>query len=119
MLGVPQGEDYVKSEGNIGNFRGDTYLSAMAQIYFQCHRALKIGGLLILVTKNFIRNKKEVRLDEDTIRLCQQAGFEFIERHYRKLPAQSFWRVIYQQKYPDAPVLDKEDVLVFRNLELV
>jgi len=69
---------------------------------------------MIVVTKNFIRNKKEVRLDEDTIKLCEQAGFGFVERHYRKLPAQSFWRVIYHAKYPDAPILDREDILVFK-----
>ena len=98
---------------NIGNLKAESYLSAMLQVYQQCHAVLRAGGLMILVTKNFIRNKQEVRLDEDTIKLCEEAGFRFRERHYRKLPAQSFWRVIYQQKYPDAPVLDKEDVLVF------
>jgi DNA modification methylase len=102
------------AEGNIGNLKGDTYLSAMLQVYQQCRKVLKSGGLMIVVTKNFIRNKQEVKLDEDTIRLCEQAGFKFVERHYRKLPAQSFWRVIYQQKYPDAPILDKEDILVFQ-----
>jgi len=104
---------YSESKENIGEMRGESYLSAMLQVYQQCHAVLKAGGLMILVTKNFIRNKQEVRLDEDTIKLCEEAGFRFRERHYRKLPAQSFWRVIYQQKYPDAPVLDKEDVLVF------
>ena len=69
---------------------------------------------MILVTKNFIREKQEIRLDLDTIKLCEQAGFQFVERHYRKLTSQSFWRTIYQQKYPDAPILDKEDILVFR-----
>ena len=74
----------------------------MLQVYQSCFHVLKDGGLLILVTKNFIRNQKEVRLDTDTIKLCEQAGFKFLERHYRKLPAQSFWRIIYKQKYPDA-----------------
>lgn len=104
------------AEGNIGNLKGDTYLSAMLQIYQQCHKVLKAGGLMVVVTKNFIRDRKEIRLDEDTIRLCEQAGFQFVERHYRKLPSQSFWRVIYQQKYPEAPILDKEDILVFQKV---
>ena len=86
----------------------------MLEVYQACYRVLKPQGLMILVTKNFIRNKQIVRLDEDTIKICQQAGFEFQERHYRKLTTQSFWRTIYQQKYPDAPVLDTEDVLVFK-----
>ena len=83
------------AEGNIGNLKSDSYLSAMLQVYKGCYSVLKpSGGLLILVTKNFIRNKQIVRLDTDTIKLCEQAGFTYLERHYRKLPAQSFWRII-------------------------
>jgi len=114
MLGVPQGEDYTKSPGNIGNLKSDTYLEAMLQVYQQCFKALKDGGLMILVTKNFIRNKKVVRLDTDTIKLCEQAGFSYVERHWRKLPAQSFWRVIYHKKHPEVEQIRFEDVLVFR-----
>lgn len=105
---------YGNNEGQIGNLKAESYLSAMLLIYQNCLAILKDGGLLVLVTKNFIRNKQEVRLDLDTIKLCEQAGFQFVERHYRKLTSQSFWRTIYRQKYPDAPVLDKEDILVFR-----
>jgi len=107
-------QDYLNpATNNIGNLRSDSYLSAMLQVYNQCFRVLKDNGLMILVTKNFIRNKKEVRLDEDTIRLCEQAGFKFQDRWYRELPAQSFWRIIYKQKYPDAPEIKFEDVLIF------
>ena len=104
---------YSNERDNIGNLKAESYLSAMLQVYRQCHSVLRPGGLLILVTKNFIRNKKEVRLDEDTMKLCDQAGFQFVERHYRKLSAQSFWRVIYAQRYPSAPQLKYEDILVF------
>ena len=69
---------------------------------------------MVLVTKNFIRNKQVIRLDEDTIKLCEQAGFGFVERHYRELPSQSFWRIIYHKKYPDVEKIEYEDVLVFR-----
>jgi DNA modification methylase len=102
---------------NIGNLKSDTYLQAMLQVYQQCYKVLKPQGLMILVTKNFIRNKQIVRLDLDTIKLCEQAGFSFVRRRHRKLPSQSFWRTIYHQKYPDVPVIDKEDVLVFRKGE--
>lgn len=85
-------------QNNIGNLKGDTYLSAMLQVYQQCHSVLKDGGLMILVTKNFIRNKKQVRLDLDTIKLCEQAGFAFQDRWYRELASQSFWRTIYHQR---------------------
>ena len=114
MVGVPQGEDYTKSNNNIGNLKGETYLQAMLQVYQQCHKVLKPEGLMILVTKNFIRNKQIVGLDLDTIKLCEQAGFSFLERYYRKLPSQSFWRVIYHQKYPQVEMIHFEDVLVFK-----
>lgn len=110
---------YQGTAANIGNLKSDNYLSAMLLVYQQCFKVLKDNGLMILVTKNFIRNQKEVRLDLDTIKLCESAGFTFQERHYRKLAGQSFWRVIYNQKYPDAPVLDKEDILVFKKQSLV
>jgi len=108
------GSEYSKSKENIGNLKGESYLSAMLEVYQGCWRVLKPQGLMILVTKNFIRNKQEIRLDLDTIKLCELANFQFVERHYRRLTSQSFWRTIYQQKYPDAPILDKEDILVFK-----
>jgi len=114
QAGQGQPFNYSESKENIGNLKGRTYLAAMLEVYKACYRVLKPQGLMILVTKNFIRNKQIVRLDEDTIKICKQAGFEFQERHYRKLTSQSFWRTIYQQKYPDAPVLDTEDVLIFK-----
>ena len=104
---------YTKDKDNIGNLKSDSYLEAMLQVYQQCHKVLKPEGLMILVTKNFIRNKQVVRLDTDTIQLCEQAGFSFVERHYRELPSQSFWRVIYHQKFPDVEQIKNEDVLVF------
>lgn len=104
---------YGESPENIGNLKSDSYLEAMLQVYQQCHRVLKPAGLMILVTKNFIRNKQIVRLDTDTIKLCEQAGFTYLERYYRKLPAQSFWRTIYHQKYPEVEKINHEDVLVF------
>ena len=99
---------------NIGNLKGNSYLSEMLKVYKSAYKVLKPQGLLILVLKNFIRDKKEVRLDLDSIKLCEQAGFNLQERHYRKLSALSFWRTIYRNKYPSAPVIDREDVLVFR-----
>jgi len=107
---------YSVEVDNIGNLKGETYLQAMLQIYQQCHKVLKPNGLMILVLKNFIRNKQVVRLDLDTIKLCEQAGFEFKERFYRKLPSQSFWRIIYHQKYPQVKQIEYEDVIAVRRL---
>lgn len=113
---VVVGDDYVKSASNIGNLKSDSYLAAMLQVYQQCHKILKPKGLMILVTKNFIRKKQIVRLDTDTIYLCEQAGFLYLERHYRELPGQSFWRRIYHQKHPEVEQINYEDILVFKKL---
>lgn len=112
-LGDSQLHTYSAAGNNIGNLKSDNYLEAMAQVYHQCHRVLKDGGLLCLVVKNFIRDKKIVRLDSDTIKLCEQAGFVLKERLKRKLTQQSFWRIIYAQRFPDAPKIEFEDVLIF------
>jgi len=106
---------YSDGEPNqIGKPKGQTYLSEMQKVYQQCWKCLKPEGLLIIVVKNFIRNKRIVPLDEHTIILCQNAGFSLEERHYRELTSQSFWRTIYREKYPDAPTIDREEILVFR-----
>jgi len=105
---------YDPSENNIGNLKSTSYLEAMLQVYGQCHKVLRDGGIMVLVTKDFIRDQKRIDLAGDTIKLCEEAGFTFVERHYRKLTAVSFWRTIYKQKYPDAPEIKTEDILVFR-----
>ena len=110
------GLEYSPNQDNIGNLKSTSYLEAMAQVYAQCYAVLKPEGLMVLVVKNFIRDQKEVRLDLDTIKLCEQSGFSFQERWYRELPAQSFWRVIYKKKYPSAPELKYEDILVFKKV---
>ncbi len=120
--GIPQRDLKMKRLGsydttntaNIGNLYSDSYMAAMLQVYRECHRVLKPHGLMVLVLKNFIRDRKIVRLDEDTLKLCEKAGFSFVERLERKLTQQSFWRTIYKQKYPGAPEITHEDVLVFK-----
>lgn len=100
-------------EGNIGNLKGKTYLSEMLKVYQECFKVLKLGGLMILITKDFIRNKKRVRLGEDTIKLCQAAGFVFKEIFHRKIEHPSFWRTLYHQKHPEVEKIDSEDILIF------
>ena len=109
---------YSAEGNNIGNLKSQSYLEAMLQVYQQCYEVLRPQGLMILVTKDFIRNKQRVFLSIDTIKLCEQAGFVLEDWHERKLTQQSFWRVIYRQKFPDAPVIDYEDVLVFKKLKV-
>jgi len=116
--GGPYGQSlahpYSGAADNIGNLKGENYLQAMLQVYRQCHKVLKPEGLMVLVVKNFIRDKKIVRLDLDTIKICEKAGFALIERLKRKLTQQSFWRIIYHQKHPNVEKIEYEDVLIFK-----
>ena len=111
-------EGYSDSSSNIGNLYRDTYLSAMKLVYEQCFKVLKPNGLLVLVVKPFIRNKKLVHLEEDTRKLCESVGFTFIEEHYRRLTAMSFWRTIYYRKYPTVERIDREYILIFKKTYL-
>ena len=112
-LGDSQLHIYSDNDTNIGNLKSENYLQAMAQVYNQCQKVLKPEGLLILVTKNFIRDKKIIRLNTDTIKLCEKAGFKLKERLERRLISMSFWRIIYHQKYPAVEKIEHEDVLIF------
>jgi len=105
---------YQGSQENIGNLKSESYLEAMLQVYRNCFTVLKSGGTMVLVTKNYIRNKQIVRLDLDTIKLCETAGFTYTDRIERKLTQQSFWRIIYRQRYPTAPTIEDEDILIFK-----
>jgi len=107
-------DSYSKGKTNIGSLTGKTYLGEMLRVYQECYRVLKPAGLMILITKDFIRNKKRVRLGEDTIKLCQIAGFTFKEIYYRKIEHPSFWRTLYHQKHPEVEKIDSEDILVFQ-----
>ncbi len=106
-------DGYSIDEDNIGNLKSESYLEAMLQCYREFFKVLKPQGVMILVTKNFIRDKQVVRLDLDTIKLCEDVGFRFSDRWYLKLTTMSFWKILYRRKYPDAPQINYEDVLVF------
>jgi len=120
-------EERIKRQesGNIGSigtsFQGrpqETYLSAMLRVYREAWKVLKPNGLMVIIIKNFIRKKKVVRLDLDTIKLCEHAGFRLKERWYRQLKEQSFWRILYAKKHPEVPRIRYESILVFEKGDL-
>jgi len=129
----PNFPESPSSDGQIGKERGDTYLSAMLAVYRELHAVLKPGGVCALVTKNPVKNGAIRRLDEDTIRLMEAAGFTLIERKHAMLSEDlgeqmtmdggikkiqrvrmSFFKRLHVRKYPELAVL-WEDVLFFRS----
>lgn len=107
---------YSDSKKNIGNLKGQSYWSEMDKVYSEAWKVLKPEGKMVLVLKNFIRNKKVVDLAGDTVKLVEKLGFTLEDHCLFKLPQKSFWRVLYAKKHPevDAKDLDYEHILVFR-----
>jgi len=89
-----------------------TYLSEMLKVYSECYRVLKMGGLIIVIVKPFIRNKRAVDLPWHTWLLLQRCGFRLIEVLKFRLPAISFWRILYRKKHPNVERINHEYVLI-------
>jgi DNA modification methylase len=101
----------IESESNIGNLGKETYLEAMLKVYVEMFKVLKPSGLAIIVIKPFIRNKQVVDLPFHTWLLLERVGFRLTRLFKLRLEQESFWRIIYQQKY-HAPKIAHEYVLV-------
>lgn len=124
------GMRYGSTEGQIGAKRGETYWEAMLQVYSACYRALKPGGVMALVVKDFVKDKKRVCLCDDTMRLLLHIGFTEMERVAAMLvhesshedmfvgtvttskSRKSFWRRLSEGK--GSPKIDYEEVLFVR-----
>ncbi|HXI15181.1 MAG TPA: DNA methyltransferase [Chloroflexota bacterium] len=108
-----KGAEYGASDGQIGNDDGETYSQACLAVYREALRVVRSGGVLCLVTGNYVRAGKLVDLAEDTIRLVVAAGWTPVERWKHAKAQVSFWRRLHAKRNPDAPTVTSEDVLVF------
>lgn len=124
------GPAYGREAGQIGNDKGETYWSAMAQVYASCFLAIKPGGVIAVVVKDYVSKKKRVRLCDDTERLLHHCGFTVIERVHAMLVQQtkhndlfegtvtetkqrkSFFRRLAEKK--GSPPIDYEEVIFAR-----
>lgn len=101
-----------ESKDNIGNLKGETYLTAMLKVYMEMHKVLKPNGLAIVIIKPFIRDKKVIDLPYYTYLLMKKAGFKLIKLYKLRLEQRSFWRILYERKFPEVPKIRHEYVLV-------
>jgi len=69
---------YGEAEGQVGCEKGESYLSAMLQVYKEIAR---VSDVLVVVIKNPTRNGKLRRLDLDTIKIMQMAGWNIHCQH--------------------------------------
>ncbi len=108
-----QGAQYGASDGQIGNDDGESYSQACLAVYRECFRIVRPGGVLVLVTGNYVREGKLVDLAADTIQLAVAAGWTPVERWVHAKSQVSFWRRLHAKRNPEAPTVTTEDVLVF------
>lgn len=73
--GASQGNSYGDSDGQIGNFTPDNYWAAMGIIYQMLYEACSEGSWMAVVVKDYVRDKKRVRLCEQTRQLIEASGF--------------------------------------------
>lgn len=127
LLGIKTG--YGKAQAQISG-AGETYWQAVAQVYAECFKAIKPGGVIVLVVKDYVKNKQIVPLCDDTARLLEHLGFVELERIHALLTTEtthgdlfegtvttrrerkSFFRRLAEKK--GSPPIDYEQVLIFR-----
>ena len=124
--------EYGKSEGQLGNDKGDTFWQAAKQIVAECHKILRPGGFAIWVVKSFVRKGKIVDFPGDWRRLCEAEGFETLHEHHAMLVKEtthnglfeditvkkerkSFFRRLAESK--GSPAIDYETVYCMRKRE--
>jgi len=108
---------YGETDDQIGNLSKETYLEAMLKVYMEMYKVLKSNGKAIIIIKPFIRNKKVVDLPFHTYLLLKKAGFKLTKLFKLRLKQQSFWRILYNKKYPKVPQIQHEYILVCQKNE--
>jgi DNA modification methylase len=121
---------YGQTKGQISRESPETYWEACRSVYAAVGRTLKPGGVMVLVTKDFVKAGKRVLLSDDTVTLCESLGFVLIERVQAMLVSEtrhadlftgedvetksrkSFFRRLHEKR-PGAVKIDFEDVLIF------
>jgi len=103
---------YSRSKKNIGNFGMEEYSEAMFDVYRECFKVLKAGGLAIVVVRPLYRNKSVFDLPYHTWLLLKEAGFEFVNIYRLKLAKLSLWTNIYERKHPRVPKIRHDYIIV-------
>jgi len=89
-----------------------TYLSEMLKVYSEMYKVLKPGGYCIVVVKPYIRDKSVIDLPYYTWLLMEKVGFKLEKLYKFRLPAKSFWRILYYRRFPTVPEITHEYIIV-------
>ena len=121
--------EYGHSKGQIGQEQGQSYWEAVRDVYAECYKILKPGGVIVVVLKSYIKQGRRVPLPMQTLKLLIHLGFEPLERikamlvketvtpglfgDVRKFKERkSFFRRLAEKK--GSPRIDQEEVLICR-----
>lgn len=102
--------DFIGNPGGVNAIR--TYRDQMTSVYAHL---LDVCDRMIVVTKNWTRLGVELRLDLDTILMCQEVGWDCVGRH-GWCPPPSLWSR-YNARRGGGVLI--EDVLMFARREVV
>lgn len=69
--------------GNGGNYMD--YLIAMEIVYRLCNQSLKLGGIMVFVTKDYVVAGERVMVTMDNLRCALNAGFMPVDIHQREV----------------------------------
>ena len=111
---TPEVIEKIQKLKNEKKGRSETYLEAMLKVYNEMYKVLKNNGLAIIVVKPFVRNKKVVDLPYHTWLLLKKVGFKLTKIYKLRLKQKSFWRILYEKKFPEVPKIRHEYVIIVK-----
>jgi hypothetical protein len=125
---------YGFSLGQLGTETTDDFWTAARQIMHQVAALLPPDAVTVWVCKRFVRDKEIVEFSKQWAALGESCGFETIEwirawliedrgqqydlfgeLHHKQVKRASFFRNLYEKKYPENAI-DWEDVIIQRRL---
>jgi DNA modification methylase len=105
-------QGYGENPDQLGNLPYQKQRWEMARIYKKCFDTLTAGKLMIVVTKDIIRNYKRIPIGKGTIQSCLEVGFELEDHHTRTCQITGMQAL--HCKDPKYEPVTEEDVYVFR-----
>jgi len=106
---------YAGGNQNTGNKSGRNYWGDMQLIYGRIIQLLPSGGLMILVLKNHYRRGVLRDIVAQTVVEVEKMGVEMAAQHGRLIDNPSLWQ--RRRKEQGLPIVEVEDVLVFRKAQ--
>lgn len=105
---------YGDSAGQLSLLRGEQFWSALSRVYYLCLEALKPGGWLVTVTKDYIKDGQRIPVNGNNIQSAENAGFVHCETMRAMGAMGGMWKRILNAKYRadgrDDLVIDYEEL---------